>query len=228
MKRLLIVFVLVVLPVANSNSQVGFNYMFGGNYSKFRRARNELEIGFSLGIGHEWKVFNNMNISSELHYSFLRADLIGVVITSGWDVDSGHLYNLNCSIGSLEIPLLVKYYYQLAKDIKLHILLGPSLSIGLLDSSEKDQVADEPIHIANMQYDYIHAEDPGELYILDSSGFRLNVGVGLVWSAFSFECRYSRAMFDIETLNMVRLNDELNGYHFMLGVSLDKILNSLN
>lgn len=229
MKKLFIItIILLILFTLNLNAQSEFSYKIGVNYSDFRGEDTDLELAATFGLSYEWSVKKNTTFVGEAIYTNRKGILKNRTIGSGTGYDLNvSYYDIYCSTGSIDFPLLIKYYLPISHKLKIQIIAGPSLSLCILDLSTKNRTRIESLkgnERENYDFDFTINPEAGSFYILDSSGFRINVGIGICYLFLSFEVLYSYALNETEVISNVNVNKNLNSINLLVGLSLDEIL----
>ena len=190
--------ILVLLSI--SLRAAAIELKIGANLTHIKATNSKGQAGISFGVFREWRIWRQIFLDGEVLFTSKRAILEnkrihfypGVINT----------YDIHCSYGFIELPILLKLYVPLKDDITLYIQGGPSLSLGLYDNSSKEKrldvysISPEEYDGSNFyDYDYGEIFDPGVIwpYILLNSPVGLNLGVGVNFSNYGFEVRYHRS-----------------------------------
>jgi len=218
MKKLFLLLVLSILSTNDLNAQSRFIIKGGANYSTFRGEDTCLELGSTIGIGKEWGILQNVVIAGEVLYIIKKATLKDKTVTLYGDF--GHAYDIHCNVQYIDVSLLTKCYLGLYKTFKLQLCAGPSLSIGIQDKSTKKRLYSvDQWDDRGRDFDYIAAWDP-EPFPAWSSGFTINIGIGIMWSLLTLECRYSRAFYEIREIALICIHEKMDTFNFLISIAL--------
>jgi hypothetical protein len=223
----LLILILMIILFQNlcAKSQKGIKV--GGNFSQILVNNSTGELGVSFGVAKEWFIANRFAIGGELLFSTRRSQLKnkrilfypGVIAT----------YDIHCSFGYIELPILMKFYYPISKTLKIQLQAGPSFSFGIFNNSDAKYKPEgysvnfgEYTNQDSLEYDYGEIFDPGPLWpaTVFSSFLGLNVGFGLNWLDYTLEFRYYYSkLHDVYTGSfLLDLDENYHTFHFLLGI----------
>lgn len=209
MKKTSLIIVILCSLISNLNAQNQWSFKAGINYSNFRDEEDALpKLGYSLGINREWTISTNTVIAAEFIYTtkggILKNKTIAPEEAFSHDI---HFYDIHCKVGYIELPILIKYFFQINQDIKLIFYGGFSFSVPIIDYSEIKKgkflyYYDENNDKHKMKdFDYNNFGEPtSEILYKKYYGFNSevcinygpNLGIGFKWLKFSVELRYAR------------------------------------
>lgn len=201
------------------SAQKGFSYKLGANYSKFRNIDTEMKPGVTMGLGYEWDLRKNSAIEVEVYYINHKVTVRNKTIAIYWDYDFGHNYNIQLSLGTINLATNFCYYIPICKRFKLQTLIGPSFSLGIIDMSTKKRLNLVRNEQSIIEFDYIYSREGG-FSILKTSGLNLNTGIGFVYSFLKIEFRYSHPFYDVETITDINFFEKFDSFHLITSISL--------
>jgi len=188
----------------------------GGNYAKFQDGDGEGKTGLFIGIEKDWNIHKRLSFISGVNYVTKGVTLKNKIVKyNSWDA-SVFVYDINCSIGFLDVPICIKYKIPIYKKFGLQIYWGPSLSVAAKDLSST-RLIDE----------YLSQETKNDLTIAelywwrwDNSGWALNYGFGFEWSHFVLECRYTKDKHQLKHTQGINIRKEYETIAIICGYSL--------
>lgn len=220
MKNMLPLAMLMALLAGNALAQGGYTIKVGGNYSSFRGQGSERDLGFVLGIGREWKISKRTGLALELIYTAKKAVLRNKIVSSLFFWYNGSAVDIYSDIRYFEIPLMWKYYLPVKKSLSIELYAGPSFELAIKDRSKQERLYNIYTPQLDFKYDYVFARDPAPLW-MGSSGFNVNGGIALGWSAFTVELRYSRALHDVEVITGTVMRENLDFLQLLIGLKFE-------
>lgn len=216
----------ILLPLS-LQANPPLNIKIGGNFTHIDVANCSEQAGISLGIYREWHIWRSFFLDGEVMFTSKRA----VIKNKRIHFYPGciYTYDIHCSYGFIELPILLKFYVPTTGNIKFQFHAGPSISLGMIDNSSKEERSEgysvspmEYDESKSYQYDYGEIFDPGLLwpYKVFNSFLGLNFGVGINLSYYKFEIRYHRSTIWSAYTDSSLLELEENYYtiHFLLSV----------
>jgi Outer membrane protein beta-barrel domain len=223
MKKKLLLTIFMALLVGKALAQGGYTVKGGGNYSIFRGQGSTLDWGFALGIGREWQISKRTGLTLELMYTVKKAVLRNKTVGRSFAREFGDAFDIYCDIRYLEIPFMWKYYRPVRKTVLIELYVGPSLELAIKDRSKKEHLYDIFAPQEDFLYDYYYPEDPYPLWY-GSSGFNVNGGIAIGWSAFTVELRYSRAFHDVDVIAHTAMNEHLDFLQLLIGLKIERLV----
>lgn len=218
-------FALFVLILGSCGVALGQNVIYarlGGNVTSIRGQKIYLRPGVTMAIGRHhcfsdhsgWLGASGWAI--ELVWTNKRALLKDKAIGGGaGDVGFGDIY---CSVALLEIPLLVTFDRALSDKIKLEMHFGIALSLAIDDRSRRERKGKiwlRPEEYEDYPIDYKY--NPGDPTIYSSGGTTFNAGIGISFSSFSVDVRFSPAMgCKFDTISSIKLKETPDTIHFFI------------
>jgi len=190
----------VIFLLSISPRVIALDLKIGANLTHIEVSNCREQVGLSFGISREWHIWQTFFLEGEALFTSKRAILASKRIN--FYPGCIYTYDIHCSYGFIELPILLKFYVPLRDDLRLQVHAGPSLDFGVYDHSSKEERLDgysvSPVEYdESKSYDYDYGEiyDPGLLwpYRMLNSPFGLNLGVGVNFSVYGFEIRYHRS-----------------------------------
>lgn len=179
---------IIVFLFSHLHATSRFRLSLGSTYATFQDGDGEGKIGLFAGVGKEWGIYKNLSFVSGVNYvqkgAILKHKIVKYYL---WDA-SVFVYDIDCSIGFLDIPIGIQYKLPIYKKFGLEIFWGPSLLLAVQDRSST-RLIDEYLS-QETKNDFTFTDLWGWFY--HSSGWGINSGFGLTWDSFSVECRYTR------------------------------------
>jgi len=206
----------------------GWGIKYGINYSDFRTVESDAKLGSTFGIFKEFKLSNKLAIVCEFQRISKKGAMYDMVLR-GENLDGYYIiitkYNIYYHLVYIEMPILIKYYHPIHKNLNVYILTGPIFSLGFEDKSKKEIIQnichgrDDPNNCEGIAYDYKkYYRDDGPLdKLTDSSGIGYTIGFGTKWKSFLTECRYTIDFYDMEVISIVVLNKKMHAVHLTVG-----------
>jgi len=220
---------IVALFVATTRGYAdsGATIKSGWNVSSFTKEFHG-KLGVIWGVEKEWTLKGICGISLELAFASRGGGLKDKVIGSYRDyVYDFNAYTQICSVGFLDLPLLLHFYWPKTQTIHWHFYFGPSLSLGVHDNSERWETRSiyynpSDVNAQRPKIDY-HWNEDAEMETLSNSTFSTHIGCGAKWRHYHFEMRYSRPWTGFESVKGVWMgNKKYHTLNFIIGVWLPK------
>lgn len=193
----------------------------GISASRFWTVDSQVNFGPIISIGKEWFVSDRVSISAEAMYAVRGSVIKNKEI--GYS-ESQYLYmnDIHFSMGFLHLQTSIRLNFPIMQRMKMIILAGPILSVGIWDYSDirNGRFIRNLEYQHDYQFDYHWNRDSGFWYTCASSGFGLVAGVGLQYRRFCIECCYYRDLSKIDTAADVFLHEKLHSLYLLLGISL--------
>ncbi len=191
--------------ILSSNVFAAERYLTGGlNVSLFYDVGSKPLLGFSLGVGKEWRVGKKYSLTTALSY-YYRGALVEnkMVYHPNWL----NIFNAHWRVGYMEIPLSLKMYLSNHHNNSFYISSGISTCLAIYDGSTIEQIYKEPSppkYFEN-KADYDVNEDPGFLYQLESSTIDISICAGKKTKRIAIESQIRmNALGEVGTLHGVR------------------------
>lgn len=221
MKKYLIIIFFLILISTKSSAQIGVGIKAGGNYSPFRTTKSEAQIGGTISVFKEFRIYKTLNVSFEFMYSNKKGILKNKILGGSYK-GLVYLENIHYSLGYFELPFLLQNYHT-TYGLKFFYYIGPSFYLQLFDMTEKEIVrylgeVREWDEWDNYEYDYLYILDRSGPYF--NNGACLNLGFGLTYRHLLFDFRYSYDIHKIEAVGRAEMNESLHSFHFLFGLIL--------
>ncbi len=217
MKKQLLLTIFMALLACKALAQDGYTIKVGGNYASFRALESDLDLGFALGIGHEWKISKRMCLALELMYTAKKTVIRNKTVAYEIYWFSGDALDIYSDIRYLKIPLMWKYCLPIGKNLLIELYAGASLDLAIKDRSKAKRLYTIYTPQRDFKYDYTFARDADPLW-LGSSGINVNGGMAIGWSVFTVELRYSRALHDVDVISGIAMNEKLDSLQLLIGL----------
>lgn len=210
-------------------AQSGFEIKTGWNLSNFLNVQTGTKIGVIFGINKEWEIQSNHSISAGFLYTTrggtLKNKTFGNLPLDHW-IDQIYAYDIHCSIGFIDIPVVFHTYKTITTDTKIHLFAGPSLSIAIHDNSfisnkkiRYKRSDYQPEEWQNLSLNYFTNLVHDSIY--NSSGFTLNFGIGIKRSSYIMELNYSLSLFEVESVQWINISEKnIQSVNFILGINV--------
>lgn len=220
MKKRLLLAVLAMLPACIAFAQGGYTLKAGGTYANLRAQGSTPDWGIALGIGREWRISKRTSLALEVMYTAKKTQLRNKTVAHEYYWVGGQAVNIFCDVRYLDIPLLWKYCRPLAKSVCVELYAGPSLEIAIKDQSRLEHLYNIDTPQRDLKYDYVFSQDDDPWPWFGRSGLNVNGGIGMHWSRFTFEFRYSRALNDVDVIAHTAMRKGLDSCQFLIGLKL--------
>lgn len=209
--------ILMAFLAGKAFTQDGYTVKIGGNYSSFRGQESELDLGFALGIGREWKISKRTGLALELMYTAKKTAIKNKIVASAIS-GYGSVIDIYSDIRYIEIPFMWKYYRPVRKTLSIELYVGPSLELAIKERTKTKRLYNfyDPQH--KLRYDYVFYEGDDPWPWFSRSGFNVNGGIAIGWSVFIAELRYSRALHDVDVISGIALNENLDFLQLLIGL----------
>jgi len=223
MKKL-IIFILILFFITESNAKGKYTIKIGVNYSDFIGEKRNSEPGIVLGIGREWPITKYTTISGEINYSVQETYLKNKKIKpNNWNFYDVTEEDIICSLRCFELPFNIKQYFNLGKNFKLQLNIGAFLNVHTKDLSERElkryYVLDflNEEERKNFKFNY-RSTSMSEDYSYNASRLNYEFGFGFVWSRYQLECRYQ--IKRVKWISFVYIDKRMETFQLLLGVNL--------
>jgi hypothetical protein len=187
---------------------------FGANLSSYLYQESEWQLGYSVGLTFNFRVYKNLLMTLPCSYTRINTapkNVEGVSYSDYGEYIYKTLTNWQISIGFLEIPILFSYKILTAKRYKLNYILGPGLVIAVKDFSRIENVTITNEIIGFNDY----GSDLGPYYYLrENSGLNISTGIRLHVSRFYIDLLYVLYPYKIKQIN------KLNSISLRLGIDM--------
>jgi len=215
---ILLLFLITGLSIARSRHLI----KSGGNFSRILTSNSKGKLGISFGVGKEWRVPRRLTINGEIFLTSTGSLLKDKKIV--FPPGAVGTYDIDCSYVFIEMPLLFKYHFYHSGEKILSLYLGPSISMGISDTSYRrkkgNNLSVEDEERENIRYDYTDMDDTlPQLDMFFNSFFGLNSGLALELQHYTFEIRYHYS--SIYTASDTKLEENYFTLHFLIGIALD-------
>jgi len=212
-KFLIVALSLVIMSIAqNGNAKTGLSIKIGRNYPHFKNKAIGLRPGYLISVEKEWRFIKSTLFVSGITVTNIKGTINNVTVGSETGSNTSVRYeNIYISVRYIDIPLLLKYYLQLQKDLKLSLIVGPSLSLVNSDKSTRKLIREEDLDVDewdNYPFDYVLWDGPTAFHT--GGGFSFNVGAGFNWKWFTIEFIYSKNNYEIAYAQHLALYEKLS------------------
>jgi hypothetical protein len=186
--------------------------LFGTNLSSFINEEGDWQLGYSIGLTLDFRVYKSLSISLPVSYTRINAapkKVEGRTFPNVGDNIYKTLTDWQVSFSYLEIPIISTYKFFSKNNYDIRYALGPGLVIGPKDLSriEKSTRTDEIIGIE----EYGPPLEPQNVLY---SGININTGVRFHVSRFYIDLLYVLYPYKIKNINI------LNSISLKLGIDI--------
>ncbi|NUO81037.1 outer membrane beta-barrel protein [candidate division KSB1 bacterium] len=221
MKKQLLLTIFMALLAGKALAQGGYTIKVGGTYSSFRGQGSEQDLGFALGIGREWKISKRTGLAFELMYTAKKAVFRNKTVAHEYYWYFGDAFDIYSDIRYIEIPFTWKYYLPIKKSLLIKLYVGPSLELAIRDRSKMRHLYNIDTPQRDFKYDFVFSQYEDPWPWLGRSGFNVNGGIAIDWSAFTVELRYSRALHDVDVISYIAMNEKLDFLQLLIGLRIE-------
>jgi Outer membrane protein beta-barrel domain len=198
--------------------KTGLNYSTLNNLEDIKPG---LEYNFS--IGREWSIYENLYLTLGLEYSVksftLENRTIGPVSDMGVYPLGRSVYNYDIEgkISFIEIPLNLKYKFDINQKWKMSIQFGGSRSYPIKDFTKLNR-KEYLYEYENKLYDKIFRFKLIENTFSDyKPGYTLNIGLGLIYQNYGLDIEYQKDMREeIFVDSLLGIKGEVNSFRLSL------------
>ncbi|NIV13688.1 MAG: hypothetical protein GWN62_21130 [Aliifodinibius sp.] len=187
-------------------------WSFGTNLSSFINEEGTWQLGYSLGLTFDFRVFKNLSITLPFSYTRINAAPENVEGRTFPNIGENIYKTLNdwqVSVGFLEFPILFTYKFFSKNSYDIRYILGPGLVIATKDFSKIENITKTDEIIGVEKYGP-PLEPQHELY----SGYNIITGIRFHVSRFYISVLYALYPYKIKSIN------KLNSISFRLGIDI--------
>ena len=214
-----------------SDTPFGFKGLKAGLVStNFYNINSKYKLGYIIGVYGDKYLTNNACLSWEVVFTSRGGIIQRVPVIIDWEYENLKLnvYDIHCSVGFLEIPILLKIAVPIQDKLSVILLSGPSISSARIDYSslKNDKIFSgteeeylEKLRKYNMYLYYGELYSPNQLDKSLRLGF--NWGIGLKYKQFILESRYNTLYQELGRLgNIYAIFQRTYSIQFILNVDL--------
>jgi len=170
----------------------------------FMHKRSIKTIGF--GMNYDYQVANNLFVSGGINYSTK-----GYIITFEGEGENGGDLVATYKLNYLDVPIMVKYNYEIGNDIFLYGKFGPSVGFSLGGSvSSNDN---------NQYYNYELEFKNGKSQDFRSGDFGFNFGIGVLYNNFDIGMNFYSGLKNLGIENQDNFKHRM--FSFSIGYRFD-------
>jgi hypothetical protein len=199
----------------------GVSVYTGGNVSAVQPGFNHRVSGEVFGIQKNWGEQNGA-----VSFGIIYATRGGILKDKNFAfamTDQGYHLDIHVSIDYLELPLFIKIYKAITKNIDVGVCFGPSLAIAIRDNTESKNATHFDMENSDsadlIKIDYWENFEPLPVWS-ECSMICMNAGLIFKLSKLFLEIRYNYAMGDVHTAGGMKLDERLHSFNFLLGIEI--------
>ncbi len=179
---------------------VNFTLKTGLNYSDYTKERNTIpQIGYNISIGSEVKIIDKLSIIAEIQQitkNVILENRTILPIQETNEILEVYYWNIETSIHYFDIPFLISYSILENSNLKLKMIIGPSLSIPYKD---KTKFKRRKFSFYYDYYDPISREQKFDYAFHKDEGFESNrisllfdIGLRINWKIVFAEMKFMK------------------------------------
>ncbi len=228
MKFKLLVCICVLLAGQIGASPFSNMYIYlGQNLSSFQDEASKSSFSSCIGVGYNLKTFQRTSLAVELFLTNKDAKLKNKHIQGAFESTRYNtVYDINCSVGSIDIPIILKYNIPFTKQLHFNVLSGLQYSQNITDGADMSMPYSVGIRDENEPhvYDYTLYPDRDKYYIFENRGFGLLLGFSMDVLVLTFQARYVHSLnYTFHTVNYIEINEKMNTLYLTVGIDLGKM-----
>jgi len=168
--------------------------------------KSSAKSGLNMGLNYDFEISENLYVQPGLYFSQkgTKGDFV-----YPW----GSIEKWDLRVNYLEIPVLIKYKFEINDDISILGLAGPSYNLGLsgelisIDNDDKPDTYD--LDLIN---NYDDKDNDGNTYAWKKTYFGFQIGAGVMYQNFELKLMYTAGLSNASVIDKSSSNNSYYAY----------------